>query len=143
MKPNKQQIRPKGQHANRASGADPRRLARWPAWCLGAVVVAAISAFVVFHQQKRHKSDSLTGSAARPAASAPTNQTAANPAPVTQTVQAVSTNSPLDDPNFKIPDDPVQLVNYGTALLDRGWINEAITLYSKALKQNPDDEEIH
>src|SRR5437016_10673181 len=53
------------------------------------------------------------------------------------------TNSPLEDPSFKMPDDPLELVNYGTEFLERGWVNEAIILYRKAQEKNPEDEEVY
>src|SRR2546422_11489407 len=59
------------------------------------------------------------------------NRASTNQPPLTRAPAASSTNSPLQDPNFKIPDDPVQLLNFGTELLDRGWIDDAITIYSK------------
>src|SRR5687768_841838 len=45
--------------------------------------------------------------------------------------------------NALLPDDPVQLLNYGTELLHMGRYPEAVQLYSKALKINPEDEEAH
>lgn len=42
-----------------------------------------------------------------------------------------------------LPNDPVQLINYGGELLALGKIAEAAEVYGKALKLNPEDEEAH
>src|SRR2546425_12184318 len=58
-----------------------------------------------------------TNIAAAPMVSSPTNVGPASPAAGVPSSFAVRTNSPLLDPSFKMADDPVELLNYGTALL--------------------------
>src|SRR5713226_4302408 len=116
----------------------------WVFSCVGAVLALAFAfRFVqVNHKRPLKPSASLDGNVSTPLAGSTATASATN-LPPSALIPGASANSPLLDPNFKIPEDPVQLLNYGTELLDRGWVNEAITLYSKALQKNPDDEEIH
>jgi Tfp pilus assembly protein PilF len=50
------------------------------------------------------------------------------------------TNTPDLPP---LPDDPVQLVNLGNEMLQRGLLPEATKIYLEALKKNSEDEEVH
>src|SRR5439155_90082 len=116
-------------------------------WLFFALFVAVLilEAFSYFSSNRPRgtsPSRNPTNIAAAPMVSSATNAGQPSRAGVPLS-SAASTNSPLLDPSFKMPEDPVELLNYGTALLDRGWINEAIALYSKALEKNPEDEEVH
>lgn len=51
--------------------------------------------------------------------------------------------SDLPTTNGLAMDDPVQLLNFGTILLGRGRVDEAIEIYLRALKLNGEDEEVH
>ena len=42
-----------------------------------------------------------------------------------------------------LPNDPIQLINYGGELLKLGEFSKAVQLYNKALTINPEDEEGH
>ena len=61
------------------------------------------------------------------------------------TAAIVQTNPPLTQTNVDalLPNDPVQLINYGTELLGLGQAEKAAQLYTKALELNPEDEEGH
>src|ERR1051325_1057682 len=105
-------------------------------WLLGAAIAVGLVVFAVSrHRPEAAKSahsvtnrggQPLTNVAITPIAVAGPEAPTFNPSSAPPQAGVVSTNSPLQDPNFKIPDDPVQLLNYGTELLDRGWIDDAI-----------------
>ena len=68
------------------------------------------------------------------------------PAPLSSSNRSQSTSAPgskngLED--TPLPEDPVQLVNLGNQMLQRGDLTQAMRIYLEALKKNPEDEEVH
>src|SRR5436309_15909179 len=62
------------------------------------------------------------------------------PPPVAGTATAADLTAPELPP---LPDDPVQLVNLGSEMLQRGYLTQATRVYLEALKKNPDDADVH
>jgi tetratricopeptide (TPR) repeat protein len=107
---------------------------RW--WLIGLVMVLAggLLAVLVLGLQSR--------------------QTAARTNEVIKTDTPVSNSVPAGPPQAvageqvppevaPVPEDPVELVNIGNDLLSRGLPARAIPFFTKAMKINPEDEEIH
>src|SRR5213592_4805429 len=78
---------------------------------MGAALAIALASFLVWRNRPHPQGTALTPTNidAAPMVFAVAETTPANQPPSAPPQAAPSTNSPLQDPNFKIPDDPVQL----------------------------------
>lgn len=116
-----------------------------PLW-VGLVVAGLLVAAVGFYLRRQSQQGTSGGS--RPLTNQPSlrgtqaadpakTQAAGLPAPAFQG----TTNEILN--TLQKTEDFTQLLNYGTELINRGKIREAVAFYQKAVKLNPEDEEGH
>jgi len=103
-----------------------------PIYSLGIVLIIAVALTVVLRRTNHTRTKSPTNS------TPPSTSVLVSNAPLNISVVTPPTNR--DD---LLPDNPVQLLNYGTQLLNEGNVVGAVDLYSRALKLNPEDEEAH
>src|ERR1051325_549347 len=99
MKPNKTQHRAKHDGSEKAARSGRGRKGFWLVW----PVLAGILALVLSQQARQNPTLAPTNSVTRSTASA-TKSEATNSSTL-EAGTALSTNSPLQDPNFKVPDD--------------------------------------
>lgn len=126
--------------SERRSAHKRRRPIPWETALLAAAILAA--AGITGFWPARDSADKSSTLTVTNAAFAP----AANGAvpPLNPAAMETPMPAPLPAPDEAFdPNDPVQLLNRGKALLEQGRLEDALASYRAALRINPDDEEAH